>query len=65
MIKFRTSRKDHDCGYCAGKIKKGDKYHFFSERTAKYDEEGYQIGIEYITFKMCMACDEAVKATEV
>jgi hypothetical protein len=58
---IRKARKDYECDYCGGVIKKGEKYRSLKGKEPKYklidiwNEE--QIGINYINGKTHIKCE--------
>ena len=54
MEKIVKVRKDHECCYCGGKIKKGSKAQFMSFREPRFKEtddpfDEEQVGINYVS----------------
>ena len=61
MEKIVIARKEYQCSHCFEPIHKGDAYIFGSIREPRYSEDvmgnDVQIGIEYIKYHLCLACD--------
>jgi len=51
MSEIVKARKSHKCNICNGIIRKGQFYHLEKSRSARYNEDDIQIGIEYCTLK--------------
>lgn len=57
------ARKDYECDYCGGKIKKGDKYRNLKGKEPKYklvdnwDEPEEQIGVNYYNVRTHIKCN--------
>lgn len=51
MEKIIKARKDHTCGVCLRPIAAGEEYLLCNHRTARYDENDKQIGVDFYRYR--------------